>query len=152
MFKKLKKLGLLLKRQLLKFDLRGMNKLMAKIAFKNSTTFANSYLNFLTAVNRYLVQSLKKLNFQGDYGDITSRVALRKQLKCKPFKWYLENIYPELFVPGESIAQGEVSCIPVAIILERHLGSTRALFLRAENIIKLPASRSDIPFFEQPFG
>ncbi|KAI7815448.1 polypeptide N-acetylgalactosaminyltransferase [Rhyzopertha dominica] len=42
-------------------------------------------------------------------GDLTHRKQLRQKLRCKSFKWYLDNIYPEKFIPDENVfAYGQV--------------------------------------------
>jgi polypeptide N-acetylgalactosaminyltransferase len=35
----------------------------------------------------------------GGEGNLTARIALRQQLQCKPFEWFLQNVAHDLYVP-----------------------------------------------------
>jgi len=50
-----------------------------------------------------------------DIGDTSARKKLRKDLKCKSFKWYLENVLPDKFIMTEhSLGYGRVKTIMLA--------------------------------------
>uniref|UniRef100_G1MAV3 Polypeptide N-acetylgalactosaminyltransferase n=1 Tax=Ailuropoda melanoleuca TaxID=9646 RepID=G1MAV3_AILME len=44
----------------------------------------------------YLAWNIPLQNSGINFGDISSRMALRKKLKCNTFDWYLKNVYPNL--------------------------------------------------------
>ncbi|XP_012544092.1 putative polypeptide N-acetylgalactosaminyltransferase 9 isoform X2 [Bombyx mori] len=84
---------------------------------KNSVRLAEVWLDDYA---KYYYQRVG--NDKGDYGDVSSRKTLRKNLGCKSFEWYLKNIYPELFIPGESVAHGEIANPPSTMCIDSAAG------------------------------
>lgn len=74
-------------------------------------------------------------------GDLTERLALKERLQCKPFKWFLDNIWPELLPYKEnSIAWGWVQSSAI-----RHpicLDNNNYLFSLSERLLAKRCSNS----------
>lgn len=65
-------------------------------------------------------------------GDLTPRIELRKNLQCKSFRWYLENIYPNAPIPLHFYHLGSVWLIT---FLHRQIAKylIKSLFLKIKN-------------------
>jgi polypeptide N-acetylgalactosaminyltransferase len=50
----------------------------------------------------------KNANSMRDTLNTTDRIELRKRLKCKPFTWYLQNVWKENFFPDKSRFFGRI--------------------------------------------
>uniref|UniRef100_A0A8C5CUH1 Polypeptide N-acetylgalactosaminyltransferase n=1 Tax=Gadus morhua TaxID=8049 RepID=A0A8C5CUH1_GADMO len=63
-------------------------------------------------------QQAGQLAIQGAFGDVSRRVQLRQRLQCKTFTWFLNTVYPEVFMPdlyppqfGSVRSEGKEACL-----------------------------------------
>lgn len=70
-----------------------------------------TWFNFFPHFIYIYIYKLNFLFFQNpgvDFGDVSERVALRKKMNCRSFRWYLEHVYPEMRIYNNTITYGEV--------------------------------------------
>ena len=60
-------------------------------------------------ITKYFPNSINPLARKVDRGDISGRAALRRDLQCKSFRWYLETVYPESLLPLSYLHLGSIS-------------------------------------------
>ena len=70
---------------------------MHKLAHKHQAAETSSdFPFFVSRSNQEQYLSLRPELRDRSYGEIRDRVALRKQLQCHSFRWYLDTVYPEM--------------------------------------------------------
>nr|XP_036231713.1 putative polypeptide N-acetylgalactosaminyltransferase 9 [Bactrocera oleae] len=76
---------------------------VSAVKHRNSVRLAEVWMD------NYAKYFYHKIHFdKGDYGNVETQIALRKRLNCESFKWYMQNIYPELEIPKDPLSAGEI--------------------------------------------
>ncbi|CAB4068625.1 GALNT [Lepeophtheirus salmonis] len=65
----------------------------------NKIRFSKVWLDQFEVLFRSTIQK-SHISNDIECGDILPRIKLRKDLECKSFQWYLENIYPNMPIPN----------------------------------------------------
>ena len=66
-----------------------------KTTLCNNKRLARTWLDEFEILYNF---TLSSANLKEDCGTPNKMLKIKKELKCKPFHWYLQNVYPELTV------------------------------------------------------
>uniref|UniRef100_A0ACB8EM74 Polypeptide N-acetylgalactosaminyltransferase 6 n=1 Tax=Sphaerodactylus townsendi TaxID=933632 RepID=A0ACB8EM74_9SAUR len=70
-----------------------------QVISRNQVRLAEVWMDSYKEIFYRRNQQASQMAKEKTYGDLTARLELKERLRCKNFTWYLQTIYPEIFIP-----------------------------------------------------